>query len=162
MAEDIFAGLESPLNEEPLFFVEDWRALTNPRKDLPELERQAQFVAFMRKACPHMVVAAIPNAAKRGFKAQRQAKKEGIRAGAFDTLVTWDIEHAHPDCPATVAFLEWKGFDARGTAGSLSPAQIEFGNQLHRQGHKVACFFSAKTAIDWLRSIGAPIRGVMQ
>lgn len=157
-----FDHLETPLDEAPLFLVEDWRALDNPRKDLSELERQAQFVSFMRKVCPHMVVAAIPNAAKRGFKAQRQAKREGIHAGAFDTLVTWDIDHARSDCPATMAMIEFKGFDARGRAGELSQSQIEFGNQLHRQGHKVACFFSARSAIEWLRGLGAPIRGKMQ
>ena len=154
-----FDHLEDPLKPAPLFPVEDWRALANPRKDLSELDRQAMFVAFMRKSCPHMVVAAIPNAAKRGFKAQAQAKKEGIVAGAFDTLVTWDIADASPDCPCTMAMIEWKGFDASGRAGKLSDAQIEFGNRLHRQGHKVACFFSAASAIEWLRSLGAPIRG---
>ena len=153
-----FDHLETALVEEPLFPVEDWRALDNPRKDLSELARQSQFVAFMRRTCPHMTVAAIPNAGKRGFKAQRQAKQEGVLAGAFDTLVTWDIDHAHPDCPSTMAMIEFKGFDARGSAGKLSIEQIECGNQLHRQGHKVACFFSAKSAIDWLISLGAPIK----
>lgn len=154
-----FDYLETPLCEDPLFPVEDWKGLENPRRDLSELDRQAQFVSFLRKACPHMMVAAIPNAGKRGLKAQAQGRKEGLLAGAFDTLVTWDIEHAAPECPSTMAMIEWKGFDARGRAGELSQAQIDFGNKLHRQGHKVACFFSAKTAIEWLASLGAPIRG---
>lgn len=154
-----FADLESPLVEEPLFPVEDWRVLDNPRKDLGELDRQSQFISFMRTACPHITVMAVPNAGKRGPKAQRQAKREGMLKGAFDTIAFWDIDHAHPDCPATVAHLEFKGFDARGKAGKLSPEQIDFGNKLHRQGHKVACFFSARTAVEWLRSLGAPIGG---
>lgn len=158
----MFADLESALDEKPLFLVEDWRKLADPRRDLSELERQGQFVAFMRKVCPHMMVAAIPNAGKRGFKAQHQAKKEGMVSGAFDTLVTWDIRDARPDCPATMAMIEFKGFDARGSAGSLSQSQIDFGNRLHRQGHKVACFFSARSAIEWLRGLGAPIKGTMQ
>jgi hypothetical protein len=153
--------LETSLDEKPLFPVEDWKKLADPRRDLGELERQSQFVAFMRKVCPHMMVAAVPNAGKRGFKAQRQAKREGMVAGAFDTLVTWDISHAHPDCPATMAMIEFKGFSS-GKAGALSRQQIEFGNRLHKQGHKVACFFSARTAIEWLRSLGAPIGGTMQ
>ncbi len=155
----IWDCLETALDEPPLFPVEDWRALANPRKDLDELARQSQFVSFLRTACPHMLVAAIPNAGKRGFNAQRQAKREGLLGGAFDTLITWSIEHASDDCPATMAMVEWKGFDARGRAGTLSQAQIDFGNRLHRQGHNVACFFSAKSAVDWLRSLGAPIRG---
>lgn len=154
----MFDHLETALDEAPLFPVEDWRALENPRRDLSELERQSQFVAFLRKTCPHIMVAAIPNAAKRGFKAQHQARKEGLQTGAFDTLVTWDIGHTSPDCPATMAMIEFKGFDARQRAGELSQAQIDFGNRLHKQGHKVACFFSAKSAIEWLRSLGAPIR----
>ena len=153
--------LETPLDEKPLFPVEDWKKLADPRRDLGELERQSQFVGFMKKVCPHMVVAAIPNAAKRGFKAQRQAKQEGMVAGAFDTLVTWDIAHAHPDCPATMAMIEFKGFSG-GKAGSLTRQQIEFGNRLTRQGHRVACFFSARSAIEWLRQLGAPIKGKMQ
>ena len=153
--------LEAPLDEKPLFLVEDWKKLADPRRDLGELERQGQFIAFMRKACPHMMVAAVPNAGKRGFKAQAQAKKEGLVAGAFDTLVTWDIAHSHPDCPATMAMIEWKGFSS-GRAGTLSRQQIEFGNRLHKQGHKVACFFSARSAIEWLRQLGAPIKGTVQ
>lgn len=156
-----WAELETSLDEAPLFPVEDWKKLADPRRDLGELERQGQFVAFMRKACPHMMVAAIPNAGKRGFKAQHQAKKEGLVAGAFDTLITWDIRDARPDCPATMAMIEWKGFSS-GKAGKLSPQQIEFGNKLHKQGHKVACFFSARSAIEWLRGLGAPIRGSLQ
>lgn len=156
---NMFAHLETPLDEDPLFPVEDWKALAEPRRDLSELDRQSQFVGFMRRVCPHMMVAAIPNAGKRGFKAQHQVKREGMQTGAFDTLVTWDIEHAAPDCPSTMAMIEFKGFDARGKAGSLSQSQIDFGNRLHRQGHKVACFFSAKSAIEWLRSLGAPIKG---
>lgn len=161
MGED-WGALEVALDPVPLFPVEDWKKLADPRRDLSELERQGQFVAFMRKVCPHMIVAAIPNAGKRGFKAQRQAKQEGMCAGAFDTLVTWDIADAHPDCPSTMAMLEFKGFSASGQAGKLSPQQIEFGNRLHKQGHKVACFFSARSAIEWLRALGAPIRGKMQ
>jgi hypothetical protein len=157
----VWADLETPLDAQPLFPVEDWRKLSDPRKDLSELDRQGQFVAFMRKVCPHMVVAAIPNAGKRGFKAQHQAKKEGMLSGAFDTLITWDIADAHPDCPSTMAMIEFKGFSS-GKAGSLSQQQIEFGNRLHKQGHKVACFFSARSAIEWLRELGAPIRGKMQ
>lgn len=151
----IFDGLESPLTEEPLFPVE----APDGRKDMPELDRQKAFVSWLRKKCPHIVVCAIPNAAKRGQKAMNQARAEGMVPGAFDTFVAWDYRQATKDAPASVAFIEWKGYDARGSAGKLSPQQIDFGNRLHRQGHAVACFFSARTAIDWLRSLGAPIGG---
>lgn len=154
----VWDELETPLDPVPLFPVE----APDGRKDLSELARQSTFVSFMKRVCPHMLVVAIPNAGKRGFKAQNQVKKEGLVAGAFDTLVTWDIRDASPDCPATMAMIELKGYAADGRAGTLSSQQIEFGNRLHSQGHKVACFFSARSAIEWLRGLGAPIRGSLQ
>lgn len=146
-----FADLESPLYAEPLFPVE----APDGRKDLSELDRQRTFVSWMRKKCPHMVVCAIPNAAKRGQKAMNQARAEGMVAGAFDTFVAWEAG----DCPRSIAFVEWKGYDARGTAGKLTQQQIDFGNKLHEKGHAVACFFSARSAVNWLRDMGAPIGG---
>ena len=151
-----FADLESPLVEKPMFPVQ----APDGRKDLSELDRQAWVVSYMRRTQPHIVVYATPNAAKRGFAAQRQAKKEGLLAGVFDLTFAWDIKHSDGD--VTVCWAEMKGYDSRGRAGSLSQAQIEWGNAMHQRGHKVACFFSAKSVIEWLRDLGAPIKGAVQ
>lgn len=151
-----FAALESPIAPVPLFPVQ----APDGRKELSELDRQAWVVNYIRRAQPHIMVYATPNAAKRGFAAQRQAKKEGLLAGVFDLTFCWDIKHS--DGPVTVCWAEMKGYDARGAAGKLSPPQIEWGNAMHQRGHKVACFFSAKSVIEWLRSLGAPVRGVVQ
>lgn len=148
-----FAHLESPLREEPEFPVE-----APDGKRLSELERQAWLVSYIRRTSPKVMVYANANAGKRGFGAQRQAHKEGLLAGVPDITVVWDIADSHvPDGP-TVAWIEMKGTDAQGRAGKLSDQQIECGNRLHRSGQKVACFFSAKSAIQWLRSLGCPLK----
>lgn len=151
-----FADLETPLDPVPLFPVE----APDGRKDLAELDRQAWVVNYIRKHQPQIIVYATPNAAKRGFGAQRQAKKEGLLAGVFDLTFAWDIKHS--DADVTICWAEMKGYDSRGRAGSLTPAQIDWGNAMHERGHKVACFFSAKSVIEWLASLGAPIRGKLQ
>ena len=150
-----FADLESPLKQAPLFPVE----APDGRKDLTELDRQSWFVKFMRQTQPHIEVHANPNAAKRGFKAQAQAKKEGLKAGVFDITVAWDYRDSTiEDCRCSVAWPEFKGYDAAGRAGKLTDSQIAWGNAMHARGLPVACFFSAKSVIAWLKELGAPIR----
>lgn len=153
-----FDHLEADLKPVPLFLVE----APDGRKDLSELDRQGWFVAFMRRTQPHIEVHANPNAGKRGPKAQRQAKTEGLKPGVFDITVAWDHRLSTIDAPVTVAWPEFKGYDSSGRAGKLTPAQIEWGNSMHDRGFPVACFFSAKSVIEWLRSLGAPIRGAVQ
>ena len=148
-----FADLESTLNPEPLFLVE----APDGRKDLTELARQSWLVSYVRRTSPKVLIWANPNAAKRGYKAQAQVRKEGLTAGVPDLTVAWDVADALCDGP-TIAHLEMKGYDSAGRSGKLSPAQIEFGNRLHRLGQPVACFFSAKAAIVWLRSLGCPLK----
>lgn len=141
----------------PLFPVQE----PDGRKDLSELDRQAWVVSYIRKTHPDIMVFATPNAGKRGFKAQAQAKREGLMAGVFDLTFCWDVRHARDDGP-TICWAEMKGYDSAGRAGKLSQPQIAWGNAMHQRGHKVACFFSAKSVIEWLRDLGAPIRGVVQ
>lgn len=147
-----FADLESPLDPVPEFPVE---APDGVR--MSELERQAWLISYIRKTSPKVLIYANANAGKRGVGAQRQAHKEGLLAGVPDLTCAWSTEDAHCDGP-TVAWLEIKGIDARGQAGKLSAQQIDICNKLHRSGQAVACFYSAKSAIAWLRSLGAPIR----
>lgn len=153
-----WAALETPLDPVPAFFVEPTPAPGPDPRMWPELERQRAFVAFMWKTQPHIEVHAIPNAGKRGFKAQAQAKAEGMKAGVFDLFAGWDVSHA-ADRACTVAWFEFKGFDAKGRPGKLTPAQVEWGNQMHAKGFPVACFFTVKAALEWLVSLGAPVRG---
>ena len=143
-------------DQAPLFPVQE----PDGRKDLSELDRQAWVVSYIRKTHPHIIVYANANAGKRGFKAQGQAKREGLLSGVFDLTFAWDIAHASGD-GATICWAEMKGYDASGRPGKLSAAQIEWGNAMHQRGHKVACFFSARSVIEWLRELGAPIRGVI-
>lgn len=153
MAEaDIFASLESPLHETPLFFVEK----PDGRKDLSELDRVKMFRSYLAKLAPKVTAYANANAGKRS---RVQAKAEGIVSGVPDYTVFWDIaDSTIPNCDVSVAWVEMKGYSASGQPGKLSPSQIEFMNRLHKRGHKVACFFSGKSAFDWLASLGAPIR----
>ena len=145
----------------PLFYCEPVPAPGPDPRMWPELARQAAFIAFIRKSQPQLFAYALTNAGKRGPKAIAQAKAEGLIPGVFDTLVCWDVRTGNPDAPATVAWIEWKGFDKTGRPGKLSPAQIEFGNRKHRMGLSVACFYTVKGALQWLASLGAPIRGAV-
>lgn len=155
-----FAHLESPLHEEPEFFCEPVPSPGHDPRLWPEIERQAAFVAFMRKTQPHIEVHSNANAGKRGLTAQRQAKREGLKPGVFDVTVAWDYRDSTlPDPLHSLAFVEFKGFSAAGRPGELSAAQIEWGNAMSRRAFPVACFFTAKAALEWLRGLGAPIRG---
>lgn len=139
-----FSDLHSTdFHEQPLFYVEHPFGL----KKLPEIQRQQQFINLMKALAPGVMVYANANAGKRS---RATARKEGIRAGVFDLTVAWGQRE--------IAFPEFKGFDARGRAGSLSQPQIDWGNAMHRLGFDVACFFDPFSALDWLRSKGCPIR----
>ena len=145
--------LEAPLKAEPLFPVEK----PDGRKELTEIERAVMFRRYLRELAPSVVLYPNANAGKRN---PTQARREGIVPGVFDYTAAWDVsastlEHA----PVSVAWVELKEYDKNGRPGRLSQAQIEFGNRMHARGHKVACFFSGKSAFDWLASLGAPIRG---
>lgn len=158
-----FADLESPLKAEPLFHVEQSGKATGDPRLWPEIERQAAFVSFIRKTQPQLHAFSNANDGKRGPKAQRDAKRLGLTPGVFDVTVLWDYRQStNPANLVSVAYVEFKGFDKNGRPGKLSAAQIEWGNSAHSKGHNVACFYSAKTALEWLASLGAPIRGKLQ
>jgi hypothetical protein len=137
-----FADLETPLVQTARFPVEP----PDGRRDVTEIARQTAFRRLMRAAAPTVFVAAIPNAGKRN---PTQARREGIIAGLPDLTCWWNRGHA---------LVEMKGYDARGRAGKLSSAQIEIGNRLLDLGWPVACFFTPERAVEWLASLGAPVR----
>lgn len=140
-----WAELESGLHDAPRFHVE----APDGRREWTEIERQVTFRRLMATAAPRLLVFANANAGKRN---PRQAKREGILGGVFDLTILWRRQ--------AIAYVEFKGYDARGRAGKLSQAQIDFGNRLADMDVPCACFFSPYSAIDWLREQGFPIAEV--
>lgn len=141
---DTLLALEGELNDAPRFPVE----APDGKRGWTELDRQAVFRQIMRNAAPSVLVYAVPNAGKRN---PAQARKEGIMGGVFDLQCWWN---------RGVALPEMKGYDSRGRPGKLSQAQIDWGNRMHDMGWPVACFFDPYAAVDWVRSLGAPVRPV--
>lgn len=134
-------ALETPLHEKPIFPVE-------PRdKGLAsEKSRQAAFRRLLHMTAPGVGSWGVPNASKRGFIAQRNAKLEGLTAGVFDEHYVWN--HG-------IAFLEWKKGD-----GALDQAQIDWGNAMHRMGFRVACVRTPEFAHRLFAEWGAPVRAI--
>lgn len=140
-----WSDLETGLQEPPRFHVE----APDGRKDWREIDRQATFRRLIATASPRLLVFANVNAGKRNG---RLARKEGILGGVFDITVLWRRQQ--------IAYVEFKGYDARGRSGKLSQAQIDFGNRLTGLEVPCACFFSPYSALEWLRGQGFPIAQV--
>jgi hypothetical protein len=137
-------ALESSLNPEPQFFVQ----APDGRRDWPEIDRQSALFKIMHAAAPRVLGFAIPNAGKRN---PHRARREHILGGVFDTQWLWR---------GMTAFVELKGFDARGRAGTLQTNQIEFGNRCVELGIPCAMFFCPFAAAEWLREQGFPVAEV--
>lgn len=143
-----FADLDGGLDAVPEFLVEQPGKPPLDPRTWPEEFRQSEFVAYVRRKHRSMVVSSFANEGKRGKRMAAKMKGLGLLAGMPDTVLLWD---------GGCAFIEWKGWDATGRAGKLSPQQIDTCNKIHRNGHKVACLYSARTALAWLRDLGAPL-----
>lgn len=133
---------EPPGSLQPQFFVEP----PDGKRNWPELQRQATLFQVMLYNAPRVYGYAVPNAGKRN---PWKARKEGIRAGIFDTHWQWQAP-LH-------AYVEMKGYDARGRPGKLSEDQIRFGNRMVELGVPCACFFDPYAAAAWLREQGFPV-----
>lgn len=134
-----FAALDEPFKAVARFPIE-------PRDKSPasEAARQAAFRTMLRFAGPSIESWSVPNAAKRGPKAQRQAKLEGMKAGVADEHYAWN--HG-------IAFLEWKnGTDAP------DQNQIEWCNRMLDRGFRVACVRTPEFALRLFAEWGAPVR----
>lgn len=142
-----FADLERA-DEQPLFYVEPIPARPDDKSKWPEHYRQSSFVAHIRKRAPGIEAFSIANERRCGTFQGRKLKQAGLTPGTPDVCCLWD---------GGWAFAEFKGFDAKGTAGKLSIQQIETCNRIHRRGHPVGCFYTATAALDWLRGLGAPL-----
>lgn len=119
----------------------------DPRDKDPRSEEKRQ-LAFLRDArilCPAVNIFSVPNAGRRTQWEVNKAKREGMKSGALDLVATWN---------RGVAFLEFKNSDDMPT-----PNQRDQLNLLYRQGHHCGVFRQEQSALDWLRSIGAPFIG---
>ena len=140
-----FDHLETPLNESPIFPVEK----PDGRKDWSEIARAVDFQRIIRMTGPTVSMFANANCGRRN---PRQALREGIKAGVFDYTLAWD--------GGGICFVELKGYEKSGRAGKLSQSQIDWGNRMHRMGHKVAAFFDPIEAAKFVSSCGAPVREI--
>lgn len=138
MASSAWASLEDGVNEP--WFIE-------PKDKDPEGEehRVKVWLHDMRVLAPGINVFAVPNAGRRTRWEIAKAKREGLKAGALDYVVTW---------AGGCAFPEFKD----GTE-MPSASQIDMLNLLFRQGHNAGVFRTSEACIRWLRDAGAPLRG---
>lgn len=129
--------LETPLDQAPLFFVE-----AQDRDPASEHERQCRVVKRLRAL--GLKVTASQNGQKWGLRAWNRAKAAGVEWGEADLSVTG----ADRFC----AFIEMKD-------GRAKPEQhqVDWLNSRHRLGFPVAVCRTADAAVDWLRSVGAPM-----
>jgi hypothetical protein len=136
---NLWADLETPLAEEPLFHIDE-----RDRDPASEDDRQAEFVKRARAA--GLRVAAVPNERQWGMKAWNRAKRLGAWWGFGDTIVFARERR--------VAVLEWKN-------GTRMPEQhqVDCLNALHRMGFPVGVFRRADSALAWLRAQGFPAGG---
>lgn len=105
---------------------------------------QTRLKARLRITAPSLRLVAIPNAAKRSYATAMRNKSEGLSKGFPDLEALWPNGGR--------AYLEMKQ-----RKGSLKPEQVDWLNWLHRNGHSCGVFRSVDSAIDFLRSLGAPI-----
>lgn len=108
-----------------------------------ELQIQAGFRAQLRYVAPAVHCVAVPNAAKRGPKAVRQAKAEGMRAGFPDMIVF---------APGKIGFIEFKR-----AKGRLTDNQAEWLDRLAAFGFPVTVARSVDDALGFLRENGFPM-----
>jgi hypothetical protein len=111
----------------------------------PEEKRQLAFLNQARMLCPAVAIFAVPNGGKRSQWAAMKAKREGMEAGVLDLVCTWN---------RGVAFLEFKDGKSMPDAN-----QRERLNLLVRQGHHCGVFRQERSALEYLRSAGAPFIG---
>jgi hypothetical protein len=140
----IIDAIGEDMDQRPLFPVQ----APDGRRDWSESARQRAFFNKLRMAAPSLIAWHTPNAGRRNPSAARRA---GIMGGVFDCTVASGAVGAR-----FTAYPEFKGYDARGRPGTLSPAQIDWGNRMWRAGHPVACFFCPDAAVAWIKTL-APV-----
>lgn len=136
---EAFANLVEDLDDLP------WHIDPRDKDPRAEEDRQAAFLRLAKRLCPTVLIFAVPNGGKRSSWAAGKAKREGMKSGALDLVATWN---------RGVAFIEFKD-------GQKTPSanQREILNTLYRQGQHCGVFRQERSALDFLRSIGAPFVG---
>lgn len=134
------------LREDPVDEVLDPAIYVEPKDRNPadEDDRQATFVAMVRKLARAVRAVGVPNAGRRTPWEASKRKREGMTAGEPDVGVTW--------ADAPTARIEFKN-----GSGMPDKNQIAALNWYHRRGHPVAVCRTPEGAWAWLRSIGAPL-----
>lgn len=102
-----------------------------------ELAIVGLFRSRARIQCPAVQIVAVPNGAKRGPRAQRQAKQEGMQAGFPDVMAI---------APGKIAFLEFKR-----PGGKPTVDQLEWLDRLDEMGFAAGVFDDPDCALEWLR-----------
>lgn len=113
----------------------------------PELRVQSACLDMLRLCFPRVTVFAVPNGSRRTVWQAVQAKREGMRAGAADLVLTW--------CGPMAAFVEVKK-----QRGRLKVSQREFLEEVAAQGFIAAVVRSPNTLFGILKDAGAPWSGV--
>lgn len=131
-----FRALETPLDEQPLFFIE-----AKDREKASEFDRQRAFVNTLRRKHPQCMVTAIPNGSKDSDWSRLRKWQEGLVRGYPDTIITWN--HG-------TLFAEFKN-----GADMPRQSQIDVMNRLHRQGFRVGVYRNAATLLEHLADAGA-------
>ncbi|ODP39271.1 hypothetical protein [Sphingomonas turrisvirgatae] len=138
---NMFAALETPLTDEP------WHIDPRDRDPRSEDERVAAALRMAHMICPAVDIVAIPNAGRRSRWEANARKREGMKAGALDWVVTWRPHLGDRG----VAYVEWK--DGTGTPDANQRDRL---NMLFRMGHHVGVFRREDSFFAWLRALGAP------
>jgi len=144
MALTPFDALESSLTPEldPRVFVEP-----KDKGKQSESKRQGEWVNHMHKHARKVLVFAIPNGTHiPSFAGRARIKAEGLYTGFPDTGAHWDGGYA---------YLEWKD-----SKGDPKPAQVECLNRLVGMGYPCGVFRTMEVAVNWLASIGAPVKSI--
>lgn len=139
---DTLLSIAEAGNDPPLFYIE-----STDKNPASEIQRQATFRKLMAQLAPAVIVYANTNGTHIASLAGRaKANREGRTIGVPDVTIVWN---------RGVAWIEWKA-----GKGKPSAAQIEFGNRLVRAGQHMACYRDPISAVDWIRSLGAPVRAL--
>lgn len=139
---DTLLSIEEAGTDPPLFYIEP-----TDKNPASEIQRQATFRKLMAQLAPTVIVYANTNGTHIASLAGRaKANREGRTIGVPDVTIVWN---------RGVAWIEFKA-----DKGKPSAAQIEFGNRLVRAGQHMACYRDPMAAVDWIRSLGAPVRAL--
>jgi hypothetical protein len=90
---------------------------------------------------------AIPNGGEREIIVAGRLKAEGVKAGVWDVFVPVPVGQYHG------CYIEMKRPGRENEpSGGVSPKQIEFGTEMHRQGYALFVCYSWEQARDAIRS----------